>query len=65
MTAEYVNEKGLWDCAVLNLVVYEILGAKFWEQKKRSVEAKQKADPPETTIFPKQIKFERPSWLNR
>jgi hypothetical protein len=76
MTADHVNEKGLWecpkhkpnhlwDCAVLNLVVHEILGIKFWKQKKKTVEKEQNDYPPETTIPPKQIKYERPNWLKR
>ncbi len=44
MTAEYVNEKGLWECqtsrdnhawdvSVYNLVVADVLGIKFWKRK--------------------------------
>ena len=43
MVAEYINEKGewdcpdhvanhLWDCAVLTLVAHEILGVAFWDR---------------------------------
>jgi hypothetical protein len=44
MTAEYVNEKGLWECqtsrdnhawdvSVYNLVIADVLGIKFWKRK--------------------------------
>lgn len=75
MIAEYVNEKGVWecpsgkanhgwDCSVLNLAVHGMLEVQQWRKKtdnpKPTVKQKPTTDPRERAA-----NMERPSWLNR
>jgi len=60
MTAEFVNEQGvwdcpdgednhLWDCASLCLVAHEILGMMFWPKEKKQEPGKPKKKKPKET----------------
>ena len=56
MTAEYINEKGIWecppgkanhgwDCSVLNLAVHDVLGVRQWRKKAPAAKPTVKREP--------------------
>jgi len=70
-TAEFINEKGdwdcrpnvpnhLWDCGVLSSCAAEILQVRFWE---KPPEEKPAPKPKNIPGPPPRVKYERPSWL--
>ncbi len=70
-TAEFINEKGdwdcrpnvpnhLWDCGVLSSCAAEILQVRFWEKPS---EEKLAPKPKNIPGPPPRVEYERPSWL--